>query len=181
MEMPAENSVRLFFALWPDAAERGTLAAWQQPLLDCCGGRAMRPDTLHATLIFLGEIAEHRLEALHLAAQEVHCRSFPFDLVAAHYWGHNHIVYAAPESMPPPLVTLVKDLEQGLRRHHFDFDVRPYKAHVTLLRNAQWSDATLPPMPGVTWQINDFVLVRSLRSGQGGYEVLARFSASDLE
>jgi 2'-5' RNA ligase len=181
METPAENSVRLFFALWPDAAERGGLAAWQQPLLDCCGGRAMRPDTLHSTLVFLGEIAEHRLEALLLAAQEVRCRPFMLELAVAHYWGHNHIVYAAPQTTPPPLASLVQDLEQSLRRHRFDFDVRPYKPHVTLLRNAQWTDAALPSMPGVTWRINDFVLVRSLRSGEGGYEVLARFAASDIE
>lgn len=52
-----EPAIRLFFALWPNDAERAALAAWQPPLLELCGGKAMRADTLYATLVFLGEVA----------------------------------------------------------------------------------------------------------------------------
>ncbi|OIR01456.1 2'-5'-RNA ligase [mine drainage metagenome] len=168
--------MRLFFALWPNAVERVAMAAWQPVLLDLCGGRVMRADTLHATLVFLGEVEEQRLEALRLAAQEVSCRAFGLNLTKAHYWGHNHIAYASPIAMPPQLAELVGELERSLHRHRFHFDARPYKPHVTLLRNAQWSDARLPPMPAVRWQIDDFALVRSLQDERGAqYEVLARF------
>jgi 2'-5' RNA ligase len=177
MQSESEPSFRLFFALWPDAAERAALSAWQQPLLDLCGGRAMRADTLHATLVFLGEVAEQRLEALRLAAQEVKWQGFGLQLGAAHYWEHNHIAYAAPDATPPQLAELVRELENRLRRHRFHFENRPYKPHVTLLRNAHWNDAPLPPLPAVAWQFDEFVLLRSLRDGQGAshYEVLARF------
>ena len=172
-----ENKVRLFFALWPDAAERAALAAWQPPLRDLCGGRAMRPDTLHATLVFLGEVEEHRLEALRLAAEETNWRGFELKLTTAHYWGHNHIAYAAPDATPPQLAELVHELESKLRKHRFHFENRPYKPHVTLLRNAQWSDAQLPQMPAVSWRFNEFVLVHSSSDEQGAshYDVLARF------
>jgi 2'-5' RNA ligase len=173
-----EPSRRLFFALWPGPAECATLAAWQPLLHKLCGGRVMRTDTLHTTLVFLGEVAEHRLEALHLAAQETDFQAFELNLGHAHYWGHNHIVYAAPEAVPPSLAELVDSLEHNLRKHRFTFDIRPYKPHVTLLRNAKWNDAALPPMSGVSWKFNEFALVQSLSDEKGArYEVLERFPA----
>jgi len=167
---------RVFFALWPGAPERAALAAWQPSLRELCGGKAMRADTLHTTLVFLGDVSVHRLEALRLAAQEVEGTAFDLSFDSARYWGHNHIVHAAPSVVPPALSALVGDLEQRLRVHRFRFDLHAYKPHVTLLRHAQWSDDPLPRMPEVVWRAHDFVLVQSLRDEQGArYEVLARF------
>lgn len=168
--------MRVFFALWPNAAERAAMAAWQPPLRKLCSGKAMRPDTLHATLVFLGDIAVHRLEALKLAAQEVEGEPFELCFDSARYWGHNHIAYAAPSVVPAPLSLLVCDLERRLRAHRFRFDRREYKPHVTLLRHAQWSDEPLPEMPAAIWRAHDFALVQSLSDEQGArYKVLARF------
>lgn len=172
-----EPSLRVFFALWPDADGRAALSAWQKPLQDLCGGRLMQGDTLHATLVFLGEVAERRLEALRLAAQETDWQGFELKLTAAHYWGHNHIAYAAPDETPLQLAELVCELEDRLRKHRFRLENRSYKPHVTLLRNAHWNDAGLPSMPAVTWRFDEFVLVQSARDEQGAphYDVLARF------
>jgi len=174
---PREKSARVFFALWPDKTERTALAAWQPGLHEICGGRSMRADTLHATLVFLGDVGLHRLEALQLAAQEVNGESFDLALDTARYWGHNHIVYAAPNTVPPQLVQLVHDLEQHLSKHNFRFDKHPYKPHITLLRHAQWSDEPLPEMRLVVWQARNFALVQSVPDEEGAnYRVLARFS-----
>lgn len=171
-----EKSARVFFALWPNDAERAALAAWQPALHKLCGGRIMRADTLHNTLVFLGDIELHRLEALQLAAQEVDGEAFELSFNVARYWGHNRIVYAAPHAAPPQLVQLVRGLEQRLTKHRFDFDQRPYKPHVTLLRHAQWSDRPLPDMGRVVWRAKDFVLVQSASDETGAnYRVLARF------
>jgi len=190
MSHPSDNpAARVFFALWPSAAERGQLAAWQKPLQRLCGGRAMRVETLHNTLVFIGNVGQPGLEALQLAAQEVSGKAFELCFDMAHYWGHNHIVYAAPIHVPQHLEQLVTTLEQSLARHRFKFDQREYKPHVTLLRNAHWTDAPkagnpqpasgraeltppLPAMQPVRWQIKDFALVQS---GQADYRVLARF------
>jgi 2'-5' RNA ligase len=172
----SNEHARVFFALWPNQQERAALAAWQADLHQLCGGRMMRTDTLHTTLFFIGGIEEQRLQALQLAAQEMAGLPFELRLDKARYWGHNHIVFAAPGSVPPQLTALVNDLELHLIWHKFHFERRPYKPHVTLLRHAQWSDAELPEMPAVSWQIHDFVLVQSLSDGQyARYEVLARF------
>jgi 2'-5' RNA ligase len=171
-----EPTRRLFFALWPNDAERAALAAWQSPLHVLCGGREMRPETLHATLVFMGNVGESRLEALCLAAREVNFQAFELNLTEARYWGHNHIVHAAPETIPSALAELVQGLERSLARHRFRLERRPYKPHVSLLRNAKWSDELLPPMPAVRWQIEQFVLVQSLSDANGPlYRMLAHF------
>ncbi len=171
-----EPSARVFFALWPDDAERAALAAWQAPLHKLCGGRSMRAATLHTTLVFLGNVVLHRLEALQLAAQEVEGEPFNLAFDVARYWGHNHIVFAAPRAVPPQLMQLERALEQGLGKHHFRFDKRPYQPHVTLLRHAQWSDTPLPDMQRATWRVRNFALVQSVSDEAGvNYRVLARF------
>jgi 2'-5' RNA ligase len=173
---PGHSVVKVFFALWPTVVERASLAAWQQPLQHLCGGRAMRGENLHNTLVFIGHVEQSRLEALQLAAREVSAEDFELCLDGARYWGHNHIVYAAPSHVPPHLVQLAGALEQRLAAHRFKFDQREYKPHVTLLRNAHWTDAPLPGMHPVRWQIQDFALVQSVsRDGLASYRVLARF------
>lgn len=173
------SSVRVFFALWPTVAERAALAAWQPPLRRLCGGKAMRADTLHATLVFLGDVAVRRLEALKLAAEEAGGAPFELCFDRARYWGHNHIAYAAPSVVPEPLPQLVSDLERRLQAHRFRFDRRDYKPHVTLLRHAKWSDEPLPEMSGTVWHVREFVLVQSSSDDRGAhYEVLARFPLS---
>ncbi|OGT17790.1 MAG: hypothetical protein A2342_02140 [Gallionellales bacterium RIFOXYB12_FULL_54_9] len=82
----------------------------------------MSPQTLHATLVFLGEVDVARLEALKLAAEEVVAQRFELCFDVARYWGHNHIVYAAPGIVPVPLQYLVSELERHLVQHRFKFD-----------------------------------------------------------
>ena len=169
-------NAKVFFALWPSAAERESLAAWQKPLQHLCGGRAMLGETLHGTLVFIGNVEQFKLEALQLAAQEVSAPCFELCFDEARYWGHNHIVYAAPGGTAPQLGQLVGTLEQRLTAHRFKFEQREYKPHVTLLRNARWTDVPLPAMQPVCWQIKDFALVQSgQQGGQANYRVLARF------
>jgi 2'-5' RNA ligase len=172
---PEERTARVFFALWPEDAERAALAAWQQPLSALCGGRAMCADTLHVTLVFLGDVVRHRLEAVSLAAEEVRGTCFDLTFDHARYWNHNHVVYAEPCSVPPQLAQLVGDLRQRLYMHRFHFDSQAYKPHVTLLRHGKWSDAPLPGMAEVTWQVRGFALLQSARGARGAsYSVLAR-------
>jgi 2'-5' RNA ligase len=168
--------IKVFFALWPTAEERSQLSAWQTPLKHLCGGRAMRRDTLHNTLVFIGNVVQSRLESLQLTALEFSAETFELCFDEARYWGHNHIVYAAPAHASQHLEQLVGVLERGLTRHGFEFEAREYKPHVTLLRNAHWTDTHLPKMPPVCWQIQEFTLIKSVQqNGLSDYQVLARF------
>jgi 2'-5' RNA ligase len=181
MAEPSDNpKAKVFFALWPSAAERDRLAAWQKPLQRLCGGRAMSGETLHNTLVFIGNVEQARLEALQLAAQEVSGQRFELCFDAARYWVHNHIVYAAPGDPPLQLAQLVDALQQHLTTHGFNFDQREYQPHVTLLRNARRTGEALSRqmsrMRPVCWQAGDFALVQSAQQqGEPHYRVLARF------
>jgi len=172
-----DPQARVFFALWPGPAQREALTSWQSTLHACCGGRAMRADSLHATLVFLGNVSTQRLEALRLAAQEVEAAPFAVTFDRAAYWGHNHIAYAATQNIPPGLRELVDGLQSALRRHRFRFEQREYLPHVTLLRHAKWSDVPLPIVPAVSWPVSEFVLLQSLpQTAVAHYQVLARFA-----
>ena len=175
MKRSTRGAVRLFFTLWPKDEERTAMASWQGPLLKLCGGRSIPADILHSTLVFFGNVDVERLEALQLAAQEVSGSAFKLILDVARYWGQNHIVYAAPSHVPAQLIGLVEALEKSLHRHHFNFDQRVYKPHVTLLRHAHFTDRPLPTMQKIIWEINDFSLMRSIGGEQGAkYETLCR-------
>lgn len=176
------KQARVFFALWPDTQAREAIASWQVPLSNIVGGRVQPAKNMHNTLVFLGAVPVERMENLRLAAQEVNGEIFQLDFNLARYWGHNQIVYAAPELVPPQLTKLVQALEQALQNHHFVFERRGYKPHVTLLRHAKWSDTPLPPMQPVKWAVQDFVLVQTHGEDQGvHYEVLAHFPLLEKE
>lgn len=175
MNTPSDP-IRLFFALWPDELVRDSLSGWSLP----CSGRAMSSQTLHATLVFLGAVDAARLEALKLAAAEVVAQSFELCFDTVRYWGHNHIVYAAPGVVPAQLQHLVGELEYHLIKHHFVFERREYKPHVTLMRNVHWRDDPFSTMPPVCWRVQEFVLLQSEPvQGEAHYRVLAKFRLTE--
>lgn len=161
------NHERVFFALRPKNAEAAAIATWQKPLAKLCGGTPVTVQNLHTTLVFIGNVGSEDMELLYLVAQEVTVPCFDLVFDTARYWGHNHIVFAAPILVPPQLNGLVHQLEYSLQRHHFNFDRRDYKPHVTLLRHVHFTDSPLPAMMPVTWKIKEFVLVRSVNGERG--------------
>jgi 2'-5' RNA ligase len=170
------NPARVFFALWPNAVERNQLAAWQIPLKSLCGGRVMRADTLHNTLIFIGDIQSDRLALLRQTAEKTDIPGFDLNFDQVRYWNHNHIVYATPSSVPENLTKLVGTLATNLSAQGFKFDRREYCPHVTLLRNAHFNAESLPVLTPVQWKIREFALVQSLhREEKTDYPILARF------
>ena len=182
---------RIFFALWPEPEVAGRLHALSAVAHAACGGRRMQRDTLHLTLAFLGEVDATRFDLACAIADEVAAgggiaadegRGEVLGIDRLAFWKHNHIVWAGCDEVPPALAALADALAAALRGAGFALDNRRFAAHVTLLRNAHWSDAPLPAMQPVSWQVGDFALVQSAhRDGLMDYRVLARFplGASD--
>lgn len=167
----APRPARMFFALWPDDGVRAALHAHAQPLHRDCGGRAMRRENLHLTLVFVGDVAVERLAALEAVAGTICASSFELVLDRLGYWRHNRIVWAAPLNIPGALRELVSRLEGGLQQAGFEFDQRTYAPHVTLLRDAR--APADPAAPHLDWRVAEFVLVESAQ-GLGGAEYLVR-------
>jgi 2'-5' RNA ligase len=174
-----ESNVRLFFALWPEIKTRNALAAWQQKLLRACGGRAMRPWTLHLTLAFLGSTPEDSLDAVKTAAAGARGAAFEMMIDRAGFWPHNRIVWVGCETVPPALAELQADLVARLAAAGISFDAKPFHVHITLLRNARPPTKELPEEK-VVWSAREYVLVESkpapdLGPDSSRYEIIARF------
>ena len=171
--------MRLFFALWPPAATVAALAAWAKEAQALTGGRPTRPESIHLTLAFLGEVAEERADDAMRAARSVRGARHALPIERAKVWTHNHIAWAGPEQTPPALMHLTSSLRENLVAEGFAIQDRPFAAHVTLLRKAG-TGSRLPRLPVVAWPVDEFTLVRSRLSQKGSsYEVLARFTLLD--
>lgn len=140
-----------------------------------CGGRVMRRDNLHLTLVFLGSVAREKIPALETLARQLHGDAFALSFGATGYWRRNRIVYAAPQATTAQLRALVTALEQALTNAQFAFDQRPYVPHMTLIRDAR-APATLLPL-AFDWPVADFALIESAHEARGiAYRVLARWA-----
>lgn len=176
----APDTMRVFFALWPDDSVRGALAQLATGLRRECGGRVVPARNLHLTLVFVGNIGAGRVQQLCELAAGFAAPAFAMTVDVVEYWRHNRIVCAGPRECAEALRTLVAGLEEALKAGGFRFDRRPYAPHITLLRNAR-SAPHVPAAGDIAWQARDFALVQSVhREGGSVYEVVGRWPLKSL-
>lgn len=161
-----QQKARLFFALWPAPALRRQLHSLALQTQAATGGRTMRAETLHMTLLFLGEVPLAQISQLEQAADTVEFEAFAFALEQLSCWRHNQILYAAPAQAVPPLQALAQRLRTAADLAGIDYDKRGFTPHVTLLRKVQHPPeqrALVLPL----WQVQEFALVESQAAGPG--------------
>ncbi|MDQ4626623.1 RNA 2',3'-cyclic phosphodiesterase [Janthinobacterium lividum] len=165
---PDTHCPRLFYALWPDAATRAALAAWQARL----DGKPVRPDKLHLTLAFLGQRPASELPALLDILAHLPARPMPLLFDHASHFPKLALAWAALAQPSPALLDLRAAcmhglMEQGLAPR---FEHDRFTPHVTLARQAP------PPasqdFAPIAWQADELVLVESFKSS-GDYRILA--------
>ena len=169
----AGKPLRLFIALWPGDALRRAIASWQQAWSWPPRAALVKPDRLHLTLHFLGDVPANRLPQL---VERLTARVEPFTLALGEgeVWS-NGVALLRPDATPPALARLHAQLRRELEGLELAVETRPYRAHVTLARRAHGAIAPQQG-PGLQWRVDSgYVLVRSLPGG-AGYDVLARFS-----
>jgi RNA 2',3'-cyclic 3'-phosphodiesterase len=177
--MPIDHgaAVRAFFALWPEEAARSATMAAARSMHAVLGGRLTRADSLHLTLVFLGDVPVARLEALARVGAGVAFEPFVLALDRAGCWPHNGIGWLAPAAVPPPLSALVGALRARVEALGVEAERRAYVPHVTVVRKARC--APLPMLAPIEWRVRDFVLVRStLAPGGSAYEIIGRWPAA---
>lgn len=164
---------RVFFALWPDDATAKRLHRLGADAQAVCDGRRMRRDTLHLTLVFIGDVSPARLADLIAVGDRTAPATFALQLDRVGSWRHNGIVWAGMEHCPAPLSDLVDRLDAGLDKAGFAVERRTFTPHVTLLRNTR-----VPLQPAVVasieWQVDGFVLLESRRTEAGAQYVPVR-------
>lgn len=191
------NSARLFIALWPAPPVRVRLTEQSRRLHGVLAGKLSRPDSLHLTLVFIGNLARDRVTPLQDGLDQVRVPAFQLHIDQADCWKHNQIAFVRPSQPPAVLFDLVTQLEQAVEGLGIDFDRRPYTPHVTLLRKAVCEmanpaigrvseDAQIGPLKRVPewgtfrpipWSAENFVLVESVSTPTGSrYEILRRYA-----
>jgi len=173
--MPA--SLRLFFALWPDAAARDAMAALARDVAQRTSGRATRVDTIHLTLAFVGDVSSDRVPALAEIGDTAARAAPPFALTVDVIGGFREarVAWLGTEPVPTLLAALASRLNASLAAAGFRVDRRPFAAHVTLARHCR----LVPPrgiVAPVAWHVDRLSLVASeLGSGGSRYRTQAEW------
>lgn len=172
--------VRLFFALWPPDAIRDHLDRLASSCVQGFGGRAMRAETLHLTLAFLGEVDQLRLSDLLKLAARIEAPAFPLSVDQLGFWSRQRVLWAGCSAPNPALNTLVAALWRALHDAGFGFAdaARPFVPHITLVRKVppEAVSAQLPAIETVNWSCSGFSLIQSELSAAGPrYTELASF------
>jgi len=166
---------RLFFAIWPSRETAMALHALACRQATSTGRRVTRPDSIHITIAFLGDVPASRIEVFRSPPPEITAPAFWMRVDRVGHWVRNGIVWAAPSVVPDALAALQARLAEWVTSQGIALDSRPFRPHVTLLRKAARGALAEPEAP-IAWTAGEFVLVRSCRRADGArYETIARF------
>lgn len=169
MNARTPESLRLFFALWPDDATASALRQLQTGM----HGRLTAYSNLHITLVFLGQQPVSLLPDLkdilaHLPRSEITLR---LDHVG--YFRRNRIAWVGARGLPQGLLSLQQHLVDALRERNVEFRLEhDFKPHITLARDASMpADMTFEP---IVWRANQVALVKSVTTAEGSrYSIVA--------
>lgn len=152
--------IRVFFAIFPNKSVQTQLAHQAELLEPICGGRTIKMQHIHLTLLFLGNVAVHRIEMLRQIMRNISAQAFEFNLEKICYWKRNQVLYIQARQFPAELFFLVDSLSNSLSEAGFLFDKRVYKPHVTLIRKAT-HPVTINLNDPIKWHVNKWHLIQS--------------------
>ncbi|AVR95070.1 RNA 2',3'-cyclic phosphodiesterase [Pseudoduganella armeniaca] len=152
---------KLFYALWPDDAERAALAALQAGVR----GRLIPPAKLHITLAFLGHLPAAAVPTLLQILAALPLPPLALSIDCYGYFAKPRIAWAGMTQPPAALLDLQAELARRLEVAGFSTATHgSFKPHVTLAREAQEAPSgTFAPVP---WHGARAVLVESLPGGE---------------
>jgi len=176
--------IRAFLGLDLPPALRGALQV-QQFLLPL--PRKVEPETLHLTLVFLGDCPDPALDIAHEGFETLRVQSFPLSLQGLGLFGKDKPRAAWAGVAPSPdLLHLQTKVETIARRAGCPIETRKFVPHITLGRFPP------PPPPDAMrleravamgqgfrsdpWEVTELTLWQSHLSAKGShYQVLARY------
>ncbi|NYT61599.1 RNA 2',3'-cyclic phosphodiesterase [Alcaligenaceae bacterium] len=171
--------LRLFFALWPSAESASQISEWAHDAHALCGGRIMRPETMHLTLAFLGDTP---VDGARQLAQAAAGWVIPTGTLVLRRFGRfsgPRVVWAGPLDHDDAVLTWLADAYNTLWHHleqrGWQRPASAFRPHVSLLRKAGSGEVEALQKAPLAWTPQQCVLVASAPSEQGSaYQVLAR-------
>ena len=178
--------MRLFLALeLPESLRRAVAAVQEELRVACPGWRWVRPEGLHLTLRFLGEVAEARLPELEERWRRAAAAASPAEIEVGGLGtfppgGRLRVLWIGlSERTGGHLAALAASLEAEARAAGFEPEPRPFAPHLTLARAAgEGRPATSGAEVGALGRFHgrEVTLFRSV-PGRGGavYTALGRY------
>jgi 2'-5' RNA ligase len=170
--------MRLFLAVFPPPAVQRAAHAVSEALRRPGDGVSwVRPDNLHYTLRFLGELGEEGARRAGEAAREAASGERVFDATLGAPGAfpdprRARVIWLGMTAGAEPLERLARGLEQALRRRGFDPADKPFSAHLTLGRvrspGLDWTPRleAVRPEP-ITFTVDRVCVVQSELSPRG--------------
>lgn len=177
MERPAKSrTLRVFFALVPDAATQALLGVLARDVALRAGGRPIVNANIHLTLAFVGEVDPDRIDLLREIVIALPREAFVLTLDCVGTFRRAEIAWIAPSHAPAPLLELQSHLAAALAKDDFRIEERPFHAHITLARRCTRNIARARAIP-LEWRVGRISLLASI-AGNGGvcYRELAGVS-----
>ncbi len=131
--------MRLFVAVFPPPEVRGEASRTARRLLPDARIRWSRPENVHLTLKFLGNVDEESLDDLRTALENACADHAPFEARLAGLGAfpsarHARILWAGVGEGSERLRSLATDVAAALSSSGFERETRPYEPHLTLGR-----------------------------------------------
>lgn len=174
-ERLAPRSRRLFLAVWPSDEMRERIVRAAAPPIARSEGRATAAGNLHVTLVFLGEVALSRVDAVLAAASGVAYPPFIIRFDQIETWPGSDVLCLTAHDSPREIHALSASLRTGLAAAGFELGRHVFRPHVTLARDVPRMRSTEAIGP-IEWRVDDFVLVESNMTKTGSeYALLQRW------
>lgn len=179
--------MRVFVAVFPPFELREALAREARELPVAGDVRWVRPENIHITLKFLGEIEERDLARVAEALGPMSERHSPFETRVCGFGAfpsvrRARILWAGIGEGADPLSALARDVEVSLEPLGFARDTRPYRPHLTLgrARGGRVSLGAENAHPGIRFSVRRVDLVESKLGGAGAiYSTLTSYTLSE--
>lgn len=156
------DSLRLFYALWPDEDIRKRLVALQSQV----NGRKVIPENLHMTLAFLGQQSRDLLPALHQVMDELPFTAVALEIDRFGYFQKPQVAWAGPSTAPQSLFDLQRSLMEKLVEFNVPLkDTAGFKPHITLAHDA--TEPAVADAPFIKWQVRRIALIASTSTPGG--------------
>ena len=170
---------RLFYALWPSSEIRAQLAAQRESVVRDYAGRPMRADTLHMTLLFLGDLPELHVPTLLGCGDRVRTPAFTLNIDGRCHFPNPKVAWLGCTDPPVALNDLWMALRKEVDPVFPDHPHRDYRPHISVARDCLHFPQPCA-IPTVQWHVEDFVLIDStLTPGGPVYRVLRHWQLNN--
>ena len=128
------RKLRLFFALWPNAAKREALAASTAAAVDQVDGQPVPAANFHVTLAFLGSVPGRGFADLVAIGGQGPYPAVELAFDRLEYWVKPQVLVAMPSRIPDAGPEIVERLWGRIEPLGFEREKRLWQPHLTLVR-----------------------------------------------